>query len=123
MAELTEQEECPVYGCTLLPDEHGVVEPGSADCEPDSLWHADGEGGHWPAPLISVPHIPTPEDSRIYTVYQEREQLKSRDLGLRWTRQHWRASIKDTIFEHEMLGVKEIIFDGDFRPVSTESSP
>ena len=122
MAELTEEQECPVYGCTLLPDEHGEVEPGSADCEPDSLWHADGEGGHWPAPLVSAPYSPGPEDRRIYTVYEEREQLESRDRGLRWVRQHWQASVEDTLFEHTMLGVREIIFDGDLRPSAKADS-
>jgi len=122
MAELIEEQECTVYGCTLISGEHGEVEPGSADCEPGSLWHADGEGGHWPAPLVSAPYAPSAENSSIYTVYEEREQLDSRDRGLRWTRQHWQASIEDTIFEHTMLGVREISFDGDLRPSAKAGS-
>lgn len=115
-AEITAESECPVYGCALAVGDHEPVDPaGWADSEPDSLWHFDGVDGHWPAPLISLPPEPQ-EPLPFYAPAEERNQRGHRERKLRWARPHWRATVEDTIFEHTMLGVSEIPFDGDSRP-------
>lgn len=117
-AEIPAEESCPVYGCTLAPDEHEPVDPeGSFAAEANSLWHSDElAGAHWPAPL--EPAIPDPQSfapAPPYGPYEERYQREERARRMSWVRPSWLSSVADLELQAHKLH-DPVAFSGDLRP-------